>query len=129
MMDVGLGTARMLWESSGLSRDDIDVPALYDGFSPFIYWWLEVLGYCGLGEAHELVREGGIDVDRGGIPVATHGGALGNGRMHGVPQMLEAYLQLSKRAGERQLPKSDVALACHSSPHLGGAVLYSAEPL
>ena len=30
------------------------------------------------------------------------GGALGNGRMHGVPQMLECYLQLSGRAGERQ---------------------------
>ena len=29
----------------------------------------------------------------------------------------------------RQLPKADIGLACHSSPHFGGAVLYSAEEL
>ena len=57
------------------------------------------------------------------------GGALGNGRMHGVPQMLECYLQLSGRAGDRQRAERTVGLACHSSPHFGGAVVYSAEPL
>jgi acetyl-CoA acetyltransferase len=129
IMEVGRGVADRLWESTGLTVDDIDVPALYDGFSPFIYWWLEVLGYCKPGEAHELVRDGGIDADRGGIAAATHGGALGNGRMHGIPQMLETYLQLSRRAGDRQLAKADIGLACHSSPHWGGAVMYSAEPL
>ena len=35
----------------------------------------------------------------GALPVLSGGGALGNGRMHGVPQMLECYLQLSSRAG------------------------------
>ena len=49
--------------------------------------------------------------------------------MHGVPQMTEAYLQLAQRAGERQLPKADIGLACHSSPHFGGAVIYSAHQL
>ena len=48
--------------------------------------------------------------------------------MHGTPQMLECYLQLSRRAGERQLAKADVALACQAAPNLGGAVLYTAEP-
>ena len=57
----------------------------------------------------------------------TPGGALGNGRMHGVPQMLECYLQLSRRAGERQRAKATIGIACHSSPHFGGAVVYSAE--
>jgi hypothetical protein len=61
--------------------------------------------------------------------VLSVGGALGNGRMHGVPQMLECYLQLSQRAGDRQLRSANVGLACHSSPHWGGAVLYSREPL
>jgi hypothetical protein len=49
--------------------------------------------------------------------------------MHGIPQMLECYLQLSGRAGARQLPNMNVGLACHSSPHFGGAVLYSSQPL
>ena len=124
----GVDMARRLWEHSGLSVADIDLPQLYDGFSPFIYFWLEALGLCATGEAHQLVAEGGIDADRGGLPVLSGGGALGNGRMHGVPQMLEAYLQLSRRAETRQR-QAEVAVACHSSPHLGGAVLYTAAQL
>jgi acetyl-CoA acetyltransferase len=124
----GTDMARRLWEHSGLAVADIDLPQLYDGFSPFIYFWLEALGFCGTGEAHQLVAAGGIDAARGGLPVLSGGGALGNGRMHGVPQMLEAYLQLSRRAGERQR-EAEVALACHSSPHLGGAVLYTSAQL
>ena len=54
------------------------------------------------------------------------GGALGNGRMHGVPQMLECYLQLSGRAGDRQRDGATIGVACHSSPHYGGAVVYTA---
>ena len=39
---------------------------------------------------------GGIDSDvAGALPALSGGGALGNGRMHGVPQMLECYLQLA----------------------------------
>ena len=73
--------------------------------------------------------DGGIDSDRAGaLPVLSGGGALGNGRMHGVPQMLECYLQLSRRAGERQRAGASIGLACHSSPHYGGAVAYSSEP-
>jgi acetyl-CoA acetyltransferase len=128
-MGIAAETVARLWEQSGLTAADIDVPQLYDGFSPFIWFWLEALAFCPVGEAHRFVQDGGINRDRGGLPVLSGGGALGNGRMHGVPQMLECYLQLSKRAGERQLPKSDVGLACHSSPHFGGAVLYTAEPL
>jgi hypothetical protein len=47
--------------------------------------------------------------------------------MHGVPQMLECYLQLSGRAGARQLSDKRVGLACHSSAHFGGVVVYSSE--
>jgi len=42
--------------------------------------------------------------------------------------MLECYLQLSGRAGERQRRGVSVGVACHSSPHYGGAVAYSNEP-
>ena len=127
MISDGMQVAQILWENSGLERDDIDVPQLYDGFSPFIYFWLEALGYCPRGEAHRFVQDGGIRTGSG-LPVLSGGGALGNGRMHGTPQMLECYLQLSRRAGERQLAKADVALACQAAPNLGGAVLYTAEP-
>lgn len=127
IMEAGFDMARRLEESTGLSLREIDVPQVYDGFSPFVYFWLESLGLCPVGEAHRFVQDGGIRTE-GGVPILSGGGALGNGRMHGVPQMLECYLQLAQRAGTRQLPNASVGLACHSSPHFGGAVCYTAAP-
>jgi acetyl-CoA acetyltransferase len=128
IMEVGSETARRLWERSGIGPTEVDLPQVYDGFSPFVYLWMEALSLCPVGEAHQLALDGGIDTDRAGaLPVLSGGGALGNGRMHGVPQMLECYLQLSRRAGERQRAGASIGLACHSSPHYGGAVAYSTE--
>jgi acetyl-CoA acetyltransferase len=125
IMTTGFETARRLWEQTGLGPEDVDLPQVYDGFSPFVYFWLEVLGFCPEGQAHEFVQDGGIDADRpGGLPALSGGGALGNGRMHGIPQMLECYLQLSGRAGDRQRDRATIGVACHSSPHFGGAVVY-----
>jgi acetyl-CoA acetyltransferase len=129
IMNVGAGTARRLWSAAGVGPAEVDLPQIYDGFSPFVYFWLEVLGLCPVGEAHRFVQDGGIDSDSpGGLPALSGGGALGNGRMHGIPQMLECYLQLSGRAGERQRDRATVGVACHSSPHLGGAVVYTTDP-
>jgi acetyl-CoA acetyltransferase len=128
ILSAGTAMARRLWQHAGVGPDEVDLPQLYDGFSPFVWFWLEALGFCPAGEAHRFVQDGRIDSDRpGGLPVLSGGGALGNGRMHGVPQMLECYLQLAGRAGERQRERAAVGVACHSSPHYGGAVMYSAE--
>ncbi|HVM64434.1 MAG TPA: thiolase family protein, partial [Acidimicrobiales bacterium] len=64
IMSTGAETARRLWDASGLRPSDVDLPQVYDGFSPFVYFWLEVLGFCPVGEAHRLVDDGGIDSDR-----------------------------------------------------------------
>jgi acetyl-CoA acetyltransferase len=128
IMDVGAETARRLWEHAGVGPADVDLPQVYDGFSPFVYFWMESLSLCPVGEAHRVVLDGGIDSDRAdAAPVLSGGGALGNGRMHGVPQMLECYLQLAGRAEGRQRPDVSLGVACHSSPHFGGAVVYSTE--
>jgi acetyl-CoA acetyltransferase len=127
--DVGLEVGRRLGASAGVDLGEVDLPQLYDGFSPFVWLWLEVLGFCPVGEGHRFVLDGGIDSDDpGALPALSSGGALGNGRMHGVPQMLECYLQLAGRAGERQRADARVGIACHSSPHFGGAVVYRADP-
>jgi acetyl-CoA acetyltransferase len=128
ILDGGAQMARRLWANAGIGAAEVDLPQVYDGFSPFVWLWLEVLGFCPQGEAHRFVESGGIDSDRpDAIPALSGGGALGNGRMHGIPQMLECYLQLARRAGERQRDRASIGLACHSSPHFGGAVVYSAE--
>lgn len=124
----GKQLANALWKNTGLSHADIDVPQLYDGFTPLVYSWLECLGFCPEGEAHRFIQGGTIDVD-GAFPLISGGGSTGNGRLHGAAQMAECYMQLSQRAGERQLRNSNVGIACHSFPNIGGAVVYSAEPL
>nr|WP_090276258.1 thiolase family protein [Mycolicibacterium komanii]CRL69519.1 acetyl-CoA acetyltransferase [Mycolicibacterium komanii] len=127
ILDGGFDTVQRLWRQTGLTIGDVDLPQVYDGFSPFVWFWLEVLGVCPVGEAHRFVDGGGIDADRpGAVPALSGGGALGNGRMHGVPQMLECYLQLSGRAGERRRDAS-IGLACQASPHFGGVVAYSSH--
>jgi acetyl-CoA acetyltransferase len=129
IMGAGQAMAGRLWQAAGIGPGEVDLPQVYDGFSPFVWFWLEVLGFCPPGEAHRFIADGGIDSDRpGALPALSGGGAIGNGRMHGVPQMLECYLQLSGRAGSRQRAGMSTAIACHSSPHYGGAVAYSALP-
>ncbi|MGE2689332.1 thiolase family protein [Mycolicibacterium pulveris] len=129
ILDGGADTVARLWRQTGLSIKDVDLPQVYDGFSPLVWFWLEVLGICPVGEAHRFVEAGGIDAGRpGAVPALSGGGALGNGRMHGVPQMLECYLQLSRRAGERQRDVT-VGLACQAAPHFGGVVAYSSAPI
>lgn len=129
IQDAGTAMAQRLWSQTGLTIADVDLPQVYDGFSPFVWFWLEALGICPIGEAHSFVDAGGIDSDApGAVPALSGGGALGNGRMHGVPQMLECYLQLSRRAGARQREVS-VGLACQSSPNFGGVVAYTSAPM
>ncbi|WP_231988796.1 thiolase family protein [Mycobacterium sp. 1274761.0] len=129
IIDGGADTVGRLWQRTGLSINDVDLPQVYDGFSPLAWFWLEALGICPIGEAHRFIDAGGIDSDRpGSVPALSGGGALGNGRMHGVPQMLECYLQLSGRAGDRQRDAS-VGIACQAAPHFGGLVAYTAALL
>lgn len=124
----GAVTAQRLWARSGVRAEEVDLPQVYDGFSLFVWLWLETLGLCPTGEAARFVADGGIDSDRpGAVPALSGGGALGTGRLHGMPQMLECYLQLAGRAGPRQRPGARVGVACHSSPHFGGAVVYTSE--
>jgi hypothetical protein len=58
--------------------------------------------------------------------VLSGGGVLGNGRLHGLPQLLEVYLQLSGRAGARQR-RARTGLISYSLPSFGGAAAFSNE--
>jgi acetyl-CoA acetyltransferase len=128
MMELGAVMVERLCERGGISPAEIDYPQLYDAFAPLTLFWMELLGIAPRGEAHRMIAQAGIDSDRpGAIPVLASGGSLGNGRMHGTPQMVDCYLQLSRRARDRQRDVS-LGLACQGVPHMGGAVLYSADP-
>ncbi len=126
MMISGRRLARALWSSAGLSHHDITHAHLYDGFSYFPYLWLECFGFYPEGEAYLGLQDDATA--RGGtLPLNTSGGALGMGRLHGSPQVIEAVLQIRGRSGARQIANPDVALVQTGGPaHHCGALVLSA---
>ncbi len=105
-----------LWRSAGLGPADVDQVNIYDGFSYFVYIWLEAFGFCKQGEAFRFVADGETARD-GAVPVNTSGGMLGMGRLHGTPQVIEAVRQIQGVCGERQLRRPvEVTMANSGSP-------------
>jgi acetyl-CoA acetyltransferase len=94
---------RAALEDASLTAKDLQVCQLYDGFASFPYFWYEALGFCPVGTAHRFIQDGAIELG-GAIPTNTFGGSLGEGRMHGIGHLLEAYLQVTDQAGPRQVP-------------------------
>ena len=92
-MDGSVALARRLFDQSGFSRDDIDVALIYDAFSPILLMQLEGLGFCGLGEAKDFIRDGQLALS-GSLPCNTNGGLIGEGYIHGLNLTLEAVRQL-----------------------------------
>jgi acetyl-CoA acetyltransferase len=126
MMTSARRLTRALWSSAGLSHHDITHAHLYDGFSYFPYFWLESFGFFPEGEAYLGIQDD--TTTRGGkLPLNTSGGALGMGRLHGTPQVIEAVLQIQRRAGVRQIANPDVALVQTGGPAMFcGALVLSA---
>jgi acetyl-CoA acetyltransferase len=120
--------ARQLWEDSGLGPHEMGAAQLYDGFSPSVYYWLEAAGFCLPGEAHRFIQDGRIAL-AGELPVNTFGGSLSEGRLHGMGHLAEAALQVTGRAGPRQVRACAAACALDGSPLLrGGGIVFTAEP-
>jgi len=87
---------------AGISTRDIDVCQLYDGYSSMVYEWIERLGWCDEGAAWKFVSAG--ETRPGGtLPVNTFGGALGEGRLHGMGHLREGISQILGTAGARQV--------------------------
>ncbi len=85
--------ARQIWETSGLSPDDVATAVLYDHFTPLVLPQLEEFGFCGRGEARDFVADGNIELG-GRLPVNTHGGQLGEAYLHGMNGIAEAVRQV-----------------------------------
>ncbi|MFJ4830787.1 thiolase family protein [Streptomyces sp. NPDC088747] len=92
-----------IFERSGVARRDIQVCQLYDGYSPMLYEWLERLGWCDPYTAWKFVADGHT-APGGALPVNTFGGALGEGRLHGMGHLREGIVQVLGTAGARQVP-------------------------
>lgn len=102
-------TPNRVFDMSGRRPADLVAAQLYDGFSSMIWDWLEIFGICEPGAAWRFIRDGRAEPD-GALPLNTFGGSLGEGRMHGMGHLREAYLQASGKAGARQLARSGPVL-------------------
>lgn len=91
---------RQLWETTGLTPNDISAAMLYDSLSPLVFYQLEAYGFCEPGEAKNFIAEGKIEIG-GKLPVNTHGGLLGEAYVHGLNNIVEAVKQVRGTAANQ----------------------------
>lgn len=99
---------------------DTKYAAIYDSFTATLVILLEEIGLAPRGKAAAFAREGFFG-QTGKCPLNLHGGLLSYGHCGvagGMAHFVEAYLQLSNRAGARQCPEPDIALI-----HADGGVM------
>jgi acetyl-CoA acetyltransferase len=117
--EIAIARAR---QASGVAISDVRYAAVYDSFTITLAMLLEDLGLAGRGEAASRVRSGYFSRD-GEIPLNTHGGLLSYGHCGvggAMAHLVEAHLQMTGRAGSRQVRDASIALL-----HGDGGVLSS----
>jgi acetyl-CoA acetyltransferase len=108
--------------AAGLAISDVRYAAVYDSFTITLAMLLEDLALAGRGEAASQVRSGHFDHD-GAMPLNTHGGLLSYGHCGvagAMAHLVETHLQMTGRAGDRQVRDASIALL-----HGDGGVLSS----
>ena len=117
-----------LWSRSGLSINDMDVVNIYDGFSSLALEWIEA-AFDVRGEAGGFLEDSwDAETNKlsflGRIPMSTHGGNLGEGRVQGLGHVLEAVRQLRGTADSRQIDDAKLALVVNgNNPVNAGMIL------
>jgi acetyl-CoA acetyltransferase len=115
-----------LWSRTDLKPTDVDLAQLYDGFTVLTLFWLEGLRFCGKGESGPFVEGGERIGPHGELPLATSGGQLSGGRLHGFGQLYEACVQLRGDGGDRQVAGAEVAAVSAGAGPLASCLLLTA---
>lgn len=104
--DLGAAaSARRALGQAGVGLADLDMLAIYDSFTITLAILLEEIGLCPRGASARRAREGVFGAD-GALPLNTHGGLLSfghSGAAGGMAHIAEAWRQLARRAGARQI--------------------------
>jgi acetyl-CoA C-acetyltransferase len=88
-------------------RNELDMCEMYNGFAHQSLMWLEKLGVCKEGEAHQMLDAGALNID-GEMPTNASGGvfstnAIGASAMN---RPTECALQIMRKIeGQHQIPK------------------------
>ena len=118
---AGRCTRRAL-DEAGRSLADVELAAIYDSFTITLTILLEEIGLAPRGQAGRLASEGHFGRE-GAMPLNLHGGLLSYGHCGvagAMAHLAETHLQMTGRAGERQVPRAGTALL-----HGDGGVLSS----
>jgi acetyl-CoA acetyltransferase len=117
------GAGAHLWSRTDLKPGDVDIAGLYDGFTVLTLFWLEGMRFCGKGESGPFV-ESGRRIGLGGeLPLATGGGQLSAGRLHGFGHLYEVCLQLRGEATGRQVADAKVGAVSAGAGPLASCLL------
>jgi acetyl-CoA C-acetyltransferase len=104
-------TARAM-QQAGVSHRDIDLFELHDAYTIMTALALEAAGFARAGAGLDYADCSRIGL-QGDLPIATFGGLKARGHPVGASgcyQIVEAYLQLTGRAGANQVADAGVAL-------------------
>lgn len=116
--------AKMMWSRTDLKPKDVNVAELYDGFSFLTLCWLEAMGFCGVGEAKDFLKDDRYISLDSSCPLNTNGGQLSGGRLHGYGFLHEAATQLWGEGGARQVKNNPrIAVAAAGGGPIGGCLL------
>lgn len=123
---------KKLWDQTGYTVADMDLVNIYDGFSSLALDWIEA-AFCGRGAGPGFLEDSWDPKLNtlnflGRIPMSTHGGNLGEGRVQGFGHVIEAVHQLRGTAGQRQLDNPKLALVTNgNNPVNAGMILRAAD--
>lgn len=106
-------SAYKAYHQAGITTADIDLFELHDGFTVLSALSLEASGFANRGQGWKLAQNAGEALSlRGDLPISTFGGLKSRGNpvgATGVYQAIEAYLQVTGRAGKNQVPSAKIA--------------------
>lgn len=97
--------AGLAYRDAGIGPGDVGLAEVHDCFSITELQLMEALGFCDLGQAGALLRDGATELG-GRLPVNTGGGLLGFGHpigATGIKQVVEIWRQLQGRCGDYQV--------------------------
>jgi acetyl-CoA acetyltransferase len=95
---------------AGIAPADVDVLTLYDPATIVSLMQVEDMGFCAKGEAGPRAEAGDLGLDRGWLPLNTHGGLLSHAYVLGIAHVVEVVKQLRGDAGAAQVAGCQVGV-------------------
>ena len=102
-------------DQAGVALADIGYAAVYDSFTITLAILLEEIGLCERGQVGAAAASGHFSSD-GAMPLNTHGGLLAYGQCGvagALAHLAEAHVQMTQRAGARQIPSEPAVAMLH----------------